>query len=316
LSTTLATYPEYVVDEKAADLMEQMGSKPKFWYSPKGELDGRWLFKAARPETGDDWSEKIAAELATLMGLPCAQVELGTYLQARGSISRKFHTEETSLAHGNEMLSTMIPNYPRPNETSHKQLKVRLHTVEAVFQALEQFQVGLPEGWGGVSGIASAADMFTGYLLFDAWIGNTDRHHENWACVRQTGGVRALAPSYDHAASMGALLRGEERANRLTTKDKNFAVEAYASKALSALHATPENPKPMLTLDAFRRAAQYRSTAARVWLERLADVSEDAIETVLSRMPERRMSSSDTLFTRRLLAFNRSKLMNLREDLT
>src|SRR5205085_2657808 len=103
--TSLDKYPEYIVDEKAAELIEQMGSKPKFWYSPKNELQGRWLYKAARSGTGDDWSEKIAAELATLLGLPCAQVELGTYLQARGSISRKFHTEETSLAHGNEMLS-------------------------------------------------------------------------------------------------------------------------------------------------------------------------------------------------------------------
>lgn len=304
------------MDDKAAELIEPMGSKPKFWFSPTEELQGRWLFKAARPGTGDDWSEKIAAELATLLDLPCAQVELGSYLKNRGSISRKFHSENTSLTHGNEMLSTIIPNYPRPDESSPKQLKVRLHTVEAVFQALEQFQVGLPPGRGPVAGIVSAADLFTGYLLFDAWIGNTDRHHENWACVRQTDGVRVLAPSYDHAASMGALLRAEERASRLTTKDKNFAVEAYASKALSALHATPESPKPMLTIEAFRRAAERRSLAAVAWLDRLASVPEDKIEGVLSRIPERRMSSSDALFTKRLLEFNRSKLINLREELS
>lgn len=276
----------------------------------------QWLYKVARPETGDDWSEKIAAELAVLLGLPCAQVELGIHLQNRGIISLKFHSGETSLAHGNEMLSEIIPGYPKPDVTIQKPLKVKHHTVEAVFQAFDQFQVGLSTDWKETNGVRSAADMFTGYLLFDAWIGNTDRHHENWACVRQTGGSRVLAPTYDHAASMGALLRSKERAERLATKDKNYTVEAYASKALSALHATPESLKPMLTLDAFRRAAQYCPTAARAWIGRLADVPEEAIAAVLSRMPEQRMSPSDRLFTTRLLDANRIKLLKSKEELS
>ncbi len=40
---------------------EEMGTKEKFWFKPP-EL-GKCLFKLARLETGEDWSEKIAAEL-------------------------------------------------------------------------------------------------------------------------------------------------------------------------------------------------------------------------------------------------------------
>ena len=45
---------------------EQMGNKRKFWYrSAEQECD--WLFKYPKPGTGMHWSEKIAAEVASLM---------------------------------------------------------------------------------------------------------------------------------------------------------------------------------------------------------------------------------------------------------
>ena len=41
----------------------------------------------------------------------------------------------------------------------------------------------MPFEWKPIEGIVSALDVFVGYLLLDAWIGNTDRHHENWGFV-------------------------------------------------------------------------------------------------------------------------------------
>lgn len=307
--TKLTDYSEYSVSPNSVELIEQMGSKPKFWYSPKDQLTGLWLYKETRAGTGDDWSEKIAGELAILLGLPCAQIELGVYSGARGTISKKFHTEETSLAHGNEMLTELFPDYPRPGETK-KQLRVRQHTVEAIFHAFNEFQVGLPTGWVEAAGIVTAADMFTGYLLLDAWIGNTDRHHENWACVRHPRGMRVLAPTYDHAASMGALLRSEERTSRLNTNDNNFKVEAFACKALSALHATTGDLRPMLTVDAFRKAALLCPDAAGFWLGRLASLSDERIAIVIDRVPEQRMTPNDKLFVRRFLKENKNRLLS------
>ncbi len=53
---------------------EPMGTKPKFWFF-HDEL-GQCLFKEARPDTGEDWSEKIASELCAQLGLPHAHYEL------------------------------------------------------------------------------------------------------------------------------------------------------------------------------------------------------------------------------------------------
>src|SRR5712691_13257238 len=37
----------------------------------------------------------------------------------------------------------------------------------------------VPIGWTPFAGVREAVDVFVGYLMFDAWIANTDRHHEN-----------------------------------------------------------------------------------------------------------------------------------------
>lgn len=54
--------------------VEQMGSKPKFWFRrPEDELP--WLFKFSRERTGEDWAEKISAEIADTLQIPAARVE-------------------------------------------------------------------------------------------------------------------------------------------------------------------------------------------------------------------------------------------------
>ena len=48
--------------------------------------------------------------------------------------------------------------------------------------------------------------LFAGYLVLDAVIGNTDRHHENWGLLlrrTETGWKGQVAPSFDHASSLG-----------------------------------------------------------------------------------------------------------------
>jgi len=58
---------------EAREDIEQLGSKPKFWVLLE---DKRWLFKEARTNTGEDWAEKAAAEIAQSLGIKAATVEL------------------------------------------------------------------------------------------------------------------------------------------------------------------------------------------------------------------------------------------------
>ena len=90
--------------------MEALGSKPKFWYRPDG-TDVDWLFKYARENTGEHWSEKIAAEVAGLMGITHAEVELARFQESKGIVAKSFTSPGSELVHGNQILSEVVSDY-------------------------------------------------------------------------------------------------------------------------------------------------------------------------------------------------------------
>lgn len=57
-------FPIIEVPEDATQETEALGTKFKFWFR-QGQLD--YLYKQARSNTGEAWSEKIASELCQLL---------------------------------------------------------------------------------------------------------------------------------------------------------------------------------------------------------------------------------------------------------
>jgi hypothetical protein len=164
-------------------------------------------------------------------------------------------------------------------------------------------------------------DVFTGYLLLDALIGNTDRHHENWAVVQkygveplQPGLYPHLAPTYDHASCLGRNEPDAKREERLRTRDKGNSVEAYAERCASALYLHADDRKPLRTIDAFRHAALAAPAAAEAWLARLRGVSDDEIVGLIAAVPTERCSKLAREFAARIVLHNRARLLGSKDS--
>ncbi|MGL5079164.1 MAG: hypothetical protein ACRDBG_25470 [Waterburya sp.] len=149
-----------------------------------------------------------------------------------------------------------------------------------------------------------------GYLLLDAWIGNSDRHHENWAFISSESQTY-LAPTYDHGSSLGRNEPDEKRRARLTTKDKGFSVQAYAEKCNSCLYDEIKDKKPLKTFDVFCKAAKINPSAACVWLSRLSDISTADTLELFDRIPSNRISQTAVEFAQKILEINQNRLLNL-----
>ena len=81
-------FPVVTVPDQAADRTEPLGTKQKFWF--RDNQSRRCLFKEGRPNSGDDWSEKVASELCELIGLPHVHYELALWKGRRGVVRRTF----------------------------------------------------------------------------------------------------------------------------------------------------------------------------------------------------------------------------------
>ncbi len=281
---------------------EQMGTKSKFWFL---DDDGRRvLFKEGRPGTGENWAEKVCCEICELLGLPHANYELAKWKGARGVITPTIVAKGYRLVHGNELLAG-VDGYD-----TEKRYRVRGHTVRLVVAVVAHSNVNFPIGYEAPDEFESAADVFTGYLMLDALVGNQDRHHENWALVIGPDRRVYLAPTFDHAASLGRNESDEVRTDRLTTKDKGRSVETYVERAKSALYKVPNSSKPLSTLDAFKEIARFRPAAAKYWVSKLRSLSFEDIETILNNIPSSEMSDQARAFALKMLKLNIERIVN------
>jgi hypothetical protein len=293
------------VDSSDAYATEQLGTKRKFWFIDGGKR--RLLFKAEERGTGEDWAEKIACELASLLGLPHVHYDLARELHTShpGVVCENIATPPRSLVLGNQLLLAKDPTYQAADA---RRYKVGRHTVSAVSEVVAGLRP--PEDpWNRLlpPGVNSALDVFIGYVMLDAWIANQDRHHENWGAIAHE--ALHLAPTFDHGACLARNLTESERLERLESRDANRRIPAFVSKARSAFYSDPGDAKTMFTIDAWRAFAGRSPAAAEDWLARLRTVSLQQVDDLLQRIPENRMSAVCREFTRQILQENQRRIL-------
>jgi hypothetical protein len=281
---------------------EQIGSKDKYWCELiTGGCRAEWLLKLPRqePEKGEHWAEKIGAEVAGLLGLPHATVELAEFQGVLGTVSKRFGSSE-NLVHGNEMLAGRVLGYD-----PEKKFRNSDHTFERILQVIQE-----------VCGSGSCdrdLERFGGYLLLDAVIGNTDRHHQNWAFLRQDrpgGPVYELAPTFDHASSLGREMLDDRRQRILT----EGAMGRYIRKGRGAIFLAGHGGAPLSPLELVLELRDRPFGKHLVhWLHRVANVTAADLAGIVSCIPDRWMSELARKFA---LGFMLESLRLLRQTST
>ena len=292
------TYEVTDISDWVVTSQEARGLDPKDWVTPPGQgsLDGQahwWLFKPIKLATYrryDDWAEKLSCELARLLGLPSARVELARRHDEHGIISANVTPVGWTMESGDTMLSE-IPGYIScaPDDRPKNRIGHNLINIEEVLEGC----LGPPgttcEDW-------TASEVFAGFLVFDAWVANTDRHAINWGVLTcEQDGRQALAASFDHGS---ALASGTQEDRLLTTTPAHYADRGLARRF--------ENGARLPLVNLARESVERTGGRAERWLERLAAVEDDAIDDVLGRIQE--MSQVRRMFLRNLLLINRRRL--------
>jgi hypothetical protein len=241
------------------------------------------------------WVEKITCELAALMGIPTAIYELA---ELPGGIK-----------------AIISPNYLLPGhyEQSGKMLLSRHfgqqkypYTIEAVLATIDANDISLPNGYTLPEPVTTAAELLAGYLIFDYWVDNIDRHYENWGIqIDLVSGRKELLPTYDHGLSLGFLLFDEEcvglsPANHVQNQSSAFFGDRGRSLSMNGMLAETVSIMPEV---------------AKTWIERITGIERETVVDLFDRIPDGWVSDEKRLFAINLLEFNRQQLTTVRNSL-
>lgn len=183
-----------------------IGSKPKRTVIAPADASAplipghSYLFKTATGwQAQQVWSEVIAYEVGDMLGLPVPRCMIAKRGDETGALIEFFYgypNEQTvaRLVHGSDILTSM---YPQAKQRG------RPHAV--------RLNVGICRRFAPRD---DALQWWARVITFDALIGNTDRHTENWGLLtrverKQQGPIKVprvrinIAPAYDNGTSLG-----------------------------------------------------------------------------------------------------------------
>jgi hypothetical protein len=143
--------------------------------SPDG---AEWYFKRSEKKEAKDgkpekyymyefWNEIIACQVGSMMGLNVLRYDVAVHNNEIGCISPlMIKKDEEQLLEVGRYMTALNPDFLPEDTTTRTE-----YTFELLEDTLNEFK--LSKYW----------TFFLSTILFDAIIGNTDRHQENWAFI-------------------------------------------------------------------------------------------------------------------------------------
>lgn len=161
------------------------------------------------------WVEIIAFRLGCLMeiSVPPAFVAIDSNREIAGALIEWFYNYpdkcKEEYMHGGDLFLNLMPEYTREGKKNNQ------HNINDL--------IGIIEKEGVTDWCKGVAEIF----CFDALIGNTDRHQDNWGLVRSNN-TCYFSPAYDNGTAMGHEI--------LEENIKSLEIERYISNKKATHH--------------------------------------------------------------------------------
>lgn len=220
------------------------------------------------------WAEVIAFRIGRLMGLelPPVFIAIDSSHDEPGTINEWFTGypggSDERYFPGGDFMQRLINDYDRDKGREHN-----LTTILSLSKQLSRAGV-LVHDWQAYWGLC---------LCFDALIGNTDRHQENWGLIwarkEEDGGFEArYTPYFDNGTSLGHELQPSKMQRMM--RDRN-ELNAYLRRGAHQMRWAKADKKRMPLIESVARYCQSYPHIRALLRERLEGWSVTDLENML-----------------------------------
>lgn len=251
------------------------------------------MFKETIGEsTGEAWSEKIASEIGPIIGIQTHSADIGQYSGQYGSLVWKMMDEdEERLEEGGDI----IPGFEEYRDYDRDNLvcKKGFYCFQMLYDVLNHYDF-----------LEELFDM----IIYDALIGNTDRHQDNFGFLLiNKNKKRKFAPLYDNASSLGRELP-EERMNQCLQNEQQF--EAYINRADTYIRWGWSTKRKTKHFRLIQELLNEYPIYVLNSIQKVKLLTDERIENIISEVPDLIMSDIQKAFVSKVLVRRRNKLMS------
>ncbi|MCI0592367.1 hypothetical protein C8E00_10231 [Chromohalobacter marismortui] len=221
------------------------------------------------------WAELIAFRIGRLMRLtlPPVFVAIDSTRDEPGTVNEWFMgypgSGEERHVPGGDYMQRLIPGYDREKGREHN-----LSTILTVSKALAHTGT-LTHDWQVYWGLC---------LCFDALIGNTDRHQENWGLIWSEDGPRArFTPYFDNGTSLGHEL--QQRKMQRMMRDPN-ELDGYLRRGEHQMRWAKGDRRRLPLIAGVAAYCKHFPDIRPTLIERLHGWCEDDLKTMLNSLTQ------------------------------
>lgn len=234
------------------------GTRPKRLVIDKFSNKAYFKYEHPKYNCSEACSEKLSYEIAKLLGFDCAVIELAKDEYGNLGVLNYIFTNDKKTEH-NDAISYL--------KKSGEDRKV-FYTLENIKKQLDKLDNNL------------FFELFK-IFVFDALIGEQDRHEENWGIIKVNKEYH-ISPLYDNGCSLLNKFKDELYANQYYNNIKNF--DSFINRSTSMIY--DENGKKYKHFDLIKKLYDSYPNDMKKELSKLTKLSDNQIEEIVNKIPE------------------------------
>lgn len=230
-------------------------------------------------------SEKISYEIAKVLGYECATIELAKDYDNTLGVLNYLFIDINKFIHEDAI------SYLNPNNESRK----KFYTITNIKKVLDNLDKSLFKD-------------FIKIMIFDALIGEQDRHEENWG-IEKIGNNYKLSPLYDNGCSLLREFKDETFSNNYYSGKKNF--NSYIEKSKTVIHKENDgtNYKHFELIEYLNK--NYYDIVQKE-IKNLSKLTDDIIEKIVQNIPDELLTEKHKIYIIEYLKRRRNIILNIK----
>ncbi len=244
------------------------------------------MFKYEREDyvCSEACSEKIAYELAKELGFECAKIDLAYDDDGKVGVLNYYFSDRFTSPH------TDIVAYLNKNLCERNSY----YTISNIKLVLDDIDKSLFSG-------------FIRIMIFDALIGEQDRHEENWGIIEKLGKFY-ISPLYDNGDSLLREFKNIETARKYYEGIKNFDLYIERSKTMIYKENNKDRYKHFELIQyLFDKFPQLVIPE----IEKLKVLTDKTIEKIINKVPDELLTNEHKKYIILYLIKRRNRLLSI-----